>query len=219
MTIRKGEEWGYEGSLEPGAQVITATAESHRLLSTMMNNGWKPGEEPLIRVGLTGGDMHQTLGAPVRADGGLYEHARVYPMDILVVESGGKQWPALCHVVGFEGKKRSLFGSPLWKTRTFVAMNSSLYGNLVLGPKGHPNDGRLEVTDGFLPKQEHRQGLYRARSGTHFPHPTLTHTRPKQRDVVSVSGKPLEVYCDGVSIGKFTEFHVEVIADALEVVA
>lgn len=219
MTIRKGEEWGYEGSLQRGEPVITSTAEAHRLLSKMMNDGWKPSAEPLVRVGLTGGDMHQTLGAPERADGGLFEQARVYPIDILIVEAGGKQWPALCHVIGFEGKKRSLFRSPLWRTRSFVAMNSALYGNLVLGPKGHPNDGRLEVTDGFLPKQEHRQGLHRARSGTHFPHPTLTHTRPKQRDVVSVSGKPLEVYCDGVSIGKFTEFHVEVIPDALEVVA
>lgn len=219
MTIRKGEQWGQAGVLATDALVVTSTQDAHRQLFKMMKNGWIPGSTPPLRVGLTGGDMHRTLGSPDRGSGGLYEQAHVYPIDLIIVEADGKRWPALCHVMGFEGKKRSFFRSPLWRTRTFVAMNASLYDDLVLGPKGHPNDGRLEVTDGVLAQSEHRQGLYRARSGTHFPHPTLTHTRPKQRDVVSVSGKALEVVCDGVTIGKFTEFRVELIADALEVVA
>ncbi len=59
-------------------------------------------------------------------------------------------------------------------------MNAQWLGDWDLGPRAHPGDARLDVTDGRLPLGDLLKARKRVRTGTHLPHPDLVTTRTAQ---------------------------------------
>ena len=198
MTIRPGQSWGSAGVLAAGQPV----AEDDRALAQLIENG------EVGPFGLLGGDLHRMLGEP-GPERMWTDEAMSFPIDVveIVVDDRAPVVMAAHLVAG---------GRVLWRGRTVVMMNASSIGNLDLGPRAHPNDGLLDVTDGSLPLRDRRRARRRMPAGTHLPHPMLTTVRARRVEVVF--GAPHPVRIDGVSVGNAQRILAEVLPDAATIV-
>lgn len=208
MTIRKGVEWGEPGALSAGAPVFDDDRSVSRALEAARREG-----RALPEAGLVGGDLHRTLGSPRHGEAGLRAgEGRRLPVDVGFVRlADGSEHLFVAHLIAHERRHRRW-----WAGRTVVVMNGDVAGELRLGPRAHPNDGRLDVTDGRLPAGQRRAGRHRARSATHLPHPDLT-VRRVERLVVD-HDRGLHVWVDGEHVGTSPSLEVECLADRLVVV-
>ncbi len=208
MTIRKGRDWGEPGALGPGAAVVDTDRAGARLLQAALDAG-----AALPELGLVGGDLHRSLGAPRHDAQELYDGAGMrLPIDLGAVRlDGGEPQVFLAHLVATTRR-----GAALWSSRTLVAMNATFRGELDLGPRAHPNDGRLDITDGVLPARERRRGRARARTGSHLPHPALHERRVRE---LTVAGEDLwYVRLDDELVGTAGTLELTCRADATTVV-
>lgn len=216
MTIEKGEPWGsaFDGELPP----LQATDDAD--LARLADAHRADGEPPMIMVGV--GDVAATIGAgewPAHTEPGEIRYHR-YPMDLGYVSLGDRAGhseqtvPFVAHVVGHRWPSLLRIWSP-WPQ--LVVMNTPLSSGLRLGPRAHPNDGRLDVTVGSLPWQQGREALRRAVTGTHLPHPRLDVSRSAEREFSP--GRRLHVVVDGVERGRWSWLNVFVVPDAFVLVA
>ncbi|MFM7068580.1 MAG: hypothetical protein ACKOYM_03880, partial [Actinomycetes bacterium] len=127
-------------------------------------------------VGLSGGDLHRSLGGPQRGPTELHTGMGVRcPIDILEVHyvdrNGAHHATAAVNsvVVGT--------GRRFWTGRWTVLMNGTVWGAWDLGPRAHPNDGWIDLTDGTLPRRSRREARRRSVTGSHIPHPDLAQSR------------------------------------------
>jgi diacylglycerol kinase family enzyme len=104
----------------------------------------------------------------------------------------------------------------LFSSRTIVVMNGTHLGDLDLGPRAHPDDGLLDVTDGRLRLADRLRAGTRMRTGSHLPHPDLTTSR--SASFSATFARPAAVFVDGVGAGDVTELAVRCLPDALVVV-
>ena len=88
---------------------------------------------------------------------------------------------------------------PRWSGRFAVAMNAEWLGDLDLGPRAHPGDGLLDLTEGSLGLRDRLAARRRARTGSHLPHPGLRTSRSASAELSFPDGVP--VYLDGVAVG------------------
>ncbi len=212
MTIEKGQPWGSPGPLAEDAPVVAEDRAAAVLVAADLAAGRTPGE-----IGLLGGDLHRSLGAPRRTAEALRagEGTR-FPLDVGVVELDGRADVFVAHLVATEDRS-----GRLWRGHTVILVNGSFVGPLDLGPRAHPNDGRLDLTEGSLPRGQRRAGRRRARTGTHLPHPDLRARPVRSYEVVAAEvgrGRPLHVWLDGHHVGRFAELSVECRPDAVTVV-
>jgi hypothetical protein len=216
MTVRRGDPWGEPAVLGPDRPVAATDGELADLVAAATADG-----HPLGPVGLLGGDLHRTLGAPPhdRADL-LAGRGAAYPIDVgevLVEREGGlvTQHVFVAHLVATAPR----LGRPgrRWRGRTVVAMNGSFVGAADLGPRAHPNDGLLDVTDGALPWSQRRTAAVRELTGTHLPHPALAERRTASYEVRS--DRPLALVVDGRPIGRTRHLEIRCAADAATIVA
>ncbi len=128
-------------------------------------------------------------------------------MDVGRVESGSERWWFVAHAV---------VRHPAWLGRAVVIMNAQWLGEWDLGPRAHPGDARLDVTDGALPVGDLFKARARARTGTHLPHPALATSRVGQLDLHLA--RPARLWLDGVAVGRVRDLSVAVEPDALQVV-
>lgn len=217
MTIRKGEAWGRPGPLASGAPVFDDDRSAARHVAEHLEVLGSPGAA--LELGLVGGDLHRTLGSPRHGPADLLGPAAMrFPVDVAVVRSDSGDDVAVAHVVASQ-HRNLLNGQPRWFAgRTVAIMNAEFVDGLDLSPRGHPDDGRLDVTDGALPAAQRRAGRQRARSGTHVPHPGLRERRVRHLDVEIPSGSPLHIWLDGEHIGRSSTLSVRCVPDALTVV-
>lgn len=214
MTIRKGVDWGAPGPLATDAPVFDDERSVRAYVQSVIDVHGEGGLEGL-EVGLTGGDLHRTIGAPSRPGRRLHSGAGVrYPVDVGVatLDAGGRELVFLCHLVAHPRRTPRL-----WSGRTVTVMNAQFLGPFDLAPRGHPNDGRLDVTDGSLPLRQRRPGRRRALSGTHVPHPDL-----EERRVSSLTlafDRAMHVRVDGDHVGTARTLQLRCVPDALVVVA
>jgi hypothetical protein len=202
MAIRKGEAWGEPGALPRHGVIVATDEEAADIVTAARRAG-----EPVPPLGLVGGDLCRTLGgrgdrARLRSD-----DATTFAVDLGEVLLDGTLHLFVAHLVA---------RPPLWLGRSVVAMNAAWLGNLNLGPKAHPGDGLLDVTDGQVPIGQLLAARKRARLGTHVPHPGL-----KVQRVAAVQcsfAKPTVVRLDGRRIGAFRDLSIRVEPDALTVV-
>ena len=209
MTIRKGQDWGEPGALAADA----AVADDDRSAAELLGTAWSAGGA-MPEIGLLGGDLHRTLGAPhhdasdLRAGRGLR-----FPMDLGTVRiDGGEPVVFVVHLVATAARN-----GRLWSSRTVTVMNGSHVGPANLGPRAHPNDGRLDVVDGALPRGERSNGRRRSLTGTHLPHPDLAERRGAHH--VVESSAPLHVRLDGSPVGSGTHLEITCHPDAWIAVA
>jgi hypothetical protein len=217
VTIRPGISWGSPGPLAPDAAVFAVDAEARQHLQQVFDRQVVPSEGPLDlgELGLLAGDLHRTLGSPRHDERALRagEGMRL-PVDVGLVEWDGGRSIFLAHLVAHPRR-------PLrwWTDRTVAVMNAEYYSEMDLAPRSHPNDGRLDLLDGSLPRGQRLQGRRRARSGTHIPHPRLALRSGRAFEIRAAGQRPLHLWLDGSHVGTTESFTVTCIPDALVVVA
>jgi hypothetical protein len=208
VTIRKGQDWGRSGALAADAQVVDSDRAAALVLQAAMDAG-----EPLPELGLVGGDLHRSLGSPRHDARDLYGGAGMrLPVDVGTVRlDDGAPQVFVAHLVATARR-----GAAIWSSRTLVAMNATFRGELDLGPRAHPNDGRLDLTDGALPFQERRRGRRRARTGSHLPHPALRERRVRELTVTAEDR--WFVWLDDELVGDARTLELRCVPDATVVV-
>jgi hypothetical protein len=203
MTIRRGEAWGEPGALAVGAPVV----DGDRPAATAVRSG-------AAEVGVLGGDLHRTLGSPRRSEGELRSgDAMRFPIDVIEVRATRADGSvtdevAIAHVM--------VRGRSLWAGATLVVMNAAFWGDRNLGPRAHPNDGRLDVTLGSLPWSDRRVARSRMPTGTHVPHPDLEQRRV--RELNHELSRPRGLWLDGSPCGEIVALSVTCRPDAAVVV-
>jgi hypothetical protein len=173
------------------------------------------GERPPALVGLVGGDLHRTLGAPHRTE----EELRRIGGTRLVVDLGTARLTRpdgrtdvlafAAHLVVRAGR------GPRFGCHTFVAMNAAFTGPDNLGPRAHPGDGVLDLVEGRLGWWDLLRSRRRRRAGTHVPHPDLAERRGRHASRSFPGGA--RVTADGRDVGLAVEVVVGVLPDATAV--
>ena len=211
MSVRKGRNWGEPGSLSAGSPVVGTDAEVVAATSDAIAAGAIPD------VGLVGGDLHRTLGSPRRTEGDLRAGRGIrYPIDlaeaVLTRDDGSTHRAVFCaHLLAVEGD-RTLFGA-----RTVAVMNAAFRASDNLGPRAHPGDGLLDLTDGRLGWWDRWQARRRLATGTHVPHPDLSVRRSRCFEIAFT--RPATVVLDGVDHGPASAVWIGCLPDAIVVVA
>ena len=187
MTIRKGEPWGLSRPVPADAREVSSDAELADLATSARAAGADP--PPVV---LLGGDLYRTLGGTGdrrRLDDGT---AMAFPLDIGVASlDGGGERVFAAHLIA----RRRRWAGPF-----AVAMNAAWLGRFYLGPRAHPNDGLLDVTEGELPPTQRLLARSRARTATHLPHPALRTARSPSTELTFE--RPVPVRLDGRPAGR-----------------
>ena len=94
-------------------------------------------------------------------------------------------------------------------------MNAQFVGEWDVAPRGHPNDGRLDVVsiDRVMPKRQRWSAWRRLPRGEHIPHPMITVASAAD----PISGGPGVLEIDGRSVGRVDRWTVRVLADHVSV--
>ena len=199
MTIRKGEAWGEPGALPSGGEVVRSDLEARRVVTAARRAG-----QPVPPLGLLGGDLCRTVGG-TGDEARLRSAAAVQlPVDLGSVLVDGRIHWFVAHLIA----RRSW-----WRGRVVAVMNAQFLGPWDVTPRGHPDDGRLDILDADLSFGERLQVRSRLRTGTHLPHPRID-----QRHVPAVQIEldgPTPVYLDGEGIGPARRLSIRIEPDAL----
>jgi hypothetical protein len=195
VTISKGSSYGEPGAALPEDGVRCANdADARRAVEEARRQGG-----PFPVLGLLGGDLARTLGGT-----GALNVA--FPVDLgqVLVDGRLHLFVASCVV-----RSRS------WR-RTLAVGNAQWLGRWNLWPRGHPNDGRLDVLDAHLPAGDLWKVRRRLPTGSHLPHPAIQ-TRRVKAETVELA-RPLGVWLDGERVGDGCTFAFRCVPDALRVV-
>jgi hypothetical protein len=195
VTISKGSAYGEPGVSLPADGVRCADdAAARHAVEAARRRGTPP---PVL--GLLGGDLARTLGGHGSLD-------VAFPIDLGQVLVDGRLHHFVAHCV---------IRTRTW-SRVIAAGNAQWIGTWNAWPKGHPNDGRLDVLDASLPLGQRWQARRRLPTGTHLPHPGITVSRTAA--TTFELPRPLEVRCDGEVVGRGTTIALRIEPDALRVV-
>jgi len=200
MTIRRGVDWGASVPA-PADLVETDDAGAATTLETARRDG-----RPLPAIGLLRGDLARTMGGGSRARlEGRVVRAEV---DVLSVTSPDGAGVAVAHVIA---RRR------WWWGEVCLAMNAQYLGPWDVAPRGHPNDGLVDVlrVDPRMSWRARLAARRRALTGTHLPHPLIA--RSSARDVELHFRRRLDVYLDGRRAFRTRELHIVVQPDAMTV--
>lgn len=201
MTIKKGSDYGVQAPMPEGAPVVSSDAQLRDVVLSLRTGGGNP-----PTVGLVGGDLCKTLG-------GSGDTARLFgndgltvPIDLVIASIDGVDVPFVAHLI---------VGKPFCPG--FVAvMNAQWLGPLDLGPRSHPGDGLVDITSGSLKWRQRRIARSRARTGTHLPHPSLSHKRTNLETLTFE--RPLPICVDGALEVEGRSLSLRVEPDAFYVV-
>lgn len=202
MTIEKGLPWGAPGRLPADGVVVRSDAEARAVVEAARRAG-----RPVPVLGLLGGDLCRTLGGTGDAARLRSGDAMTFPVDLGAVLIDGRLHWFVAHLVA----RRSW-----WRGRVVAVMNAQWLGRWDLGPKSHPDDGLLDISDAELSLSQRLQARSRLPLGTHVPHPDIATRRvPAWQADLHPS---LDVWLDGEKLGRATELSVRIEPDALTVV-
>lgn len=202
MTVRKGADWGLPGPLALDGLVVTGDGQARAELEAARRQG-----RPVRELGLLGGDLCRTVGGTGDL-GRLRSPAAVrLPVDAGRARLDGDVAWFVAHLVA---------RGPLWAGRCAVVMNAEWLGPYKLGPRAHPGDGLLDLTEGRLGWRDRWRAARRARVGDHLPHPALVTRRAGHLELRFE--RPVAVWLDGEPVGRHRHLDVTCEPDALTVV-
>jgi hypothetical protein len=209
MTIKPGQAWGRPVPRPPDLVVVHSDDELARAIS----------KERASPIGVGGGDLARTLGVTPSSAASLLNRPTVneYLIDLLAVRLDGAEEPILAcaHVLA-----RSPWSGGHWlRGRILVVMNAEFIGDWDIAPRGHPNDGRVEVVDvaASMTARERLAARRRLPTGTHVPHPSIATT--SVRTGTWEFERPLDVVIDGRRSDRASRLSIDVLADAATVYA
>jgi hypothetical protein len=211
VTIGKGTPWGR--SVEPPEDLVVVDTDAE--LAARLDAGRRDPSAPPVAA--RSGDMARTLGVAALAGRATLNEL---PIDLFELRVGDR-----------DGELRTLVGCAhvlmrppawrggWWRGPAVVVMNAEFIGDWDVAPRGHPNDGRVEVfeVDPDLAVRQRLAARRRVRTGTHVPHPLIT-TRSVRRASWTFEA-PMAVVVDGVGAGTAHRVELEVVDDAATVLA
>ena len=201
MGIRRGKDWGVSGELPDGGVVVASDVEARQVVEQARRRG-----DPIPTLGLAGGDLCRTLGGTGNI-ARLHDGGHTVTCDLGSVLLDGRIHWFTAHLIAMR--------SPL-AGRFVVVMNAAFAGPWNLGPRAHPGDGLLDVSDGNPSLPQRLRAARRLRSGTHLPHPDIA---PSRVGAFSASfERPVRVSLDGRPVGTARKLAVRIEKDALTVV-
>jgi diacylglycerol kinase family enzyme len=92
-------------------------------------------------------------------------------------------------------------------------MNAQWIGAWDVAPKGHPNDGMVDVLDGDLGLDDRLKVRSRLATGTHVPHPRIRRSRVAALQLEFE--RPTPIWLDGERVGSARSLSIRVEPDAL----
>jgi hypothetical protein len=201
VTIERGQDWGRRVDRPHDLVEVAGDGEAGALVTRLRRAG-----EPLPILGLLAGDLRRTLGRPdpvATLDGQVSR----LTVDLgVVAAAGGEHW-FVSHVVA----RRSW-----WRGEIVAVMNAQFIGSWDVAPRGHPNDGRLDVLRvGDLAVADRWKAWRRLPTGTHLPHPGIEARSVSALDLALSA--PLTVHADGLALGTTDRLRVRIEPDALTV--
>lgn len=158
-------------------------------------------------IGLLAGDLCRTMSGPGSEHRLRSRDARRYPIDLGHAIVDGESHLFVAHVIA---RRR------WWWGRVVAVMNAQWLGSWDLGPRSHPNDGLVDISDGSLVFSDRLKARKRLATGTHLPHPAIATTRTSHRELTFA--RPLNIWIDGVLIGPASTLTIDVEPDAFTVV-
>ncbi|MET0911477.1 MAG: hypothetical protein ABWZ99_18575 [Ilumatobacteraceae bacterium] len=203
MTIRPGDAWGTR--VARPADLVAASFDAQ-----FVELALGPDRPP---VRLVAGDLARTLGvAPgdgraTGQDGTLLE----LPVDVVEVTTDVGDFVACAHVIVAPPARRGGW----WAGPLVAVMNAQFVGDWDVAPRGHPNDGRVEVFEvtGSLSIRDRLAVRRRLPLGTHVPHPAIR-TR-SVREAAFEFERPMTARVDGIAVGTVRSLAVRVRPDAV----
>jgi len=207
VTIGKGRQWGQQ--VERPANLVMLDGDRAIAAALRPDDGTHPGP-----VAPRSGDLARTLGVTSFRQ---RTTMNALPIDLVEVRLDAALQPviACAHVIA---RMPSVLGHG-WRGPLLAVMNAEFIGTWDVAPRGHPNDGRVEVieVDAAMTVRERWAARRRLATANHVPHPRIT-TR-SVREATWKFPRPLEVIVDGRRIGRASTLAVVVIADAATVYA
>ncbi|MEM8620495.1 MAG: hypothetical protein AAGF73_12325 [Actinomycetota bacterium] len=198
MSIKKGESWGRLVELPRGVPVATGDAGAARILSVADG----------AAVVLTGGDLARTVGRGAGATPQPGDQVRAFDVDLLRARlDDGPSQPVLAHLLM---RSPWIRGGP-WRGPAVAAMNAEFFGRYNVAPRGHPNDGRVEIVElsADMPWRARWNAWRRLPTGSHLPHPQID-TR-SVRSLTLNFERDVTVILDGERTDRAR--HIEVVVD------
>jgi len=202
VTIEKGSPYGEPGALPSDGVVVGSDAEAAAVVTEARQGGHR-----VPPLGLAGGDLCRTLGGRGDVDRLRSPDAVTFPIDLGCALVDGHLHYFVAHLAAHRWA---------WSGPFAVVMNAEWMGPLDLGPRAHPGDGLLDITEGRLELRARVGARRRARTGTHLPHPGLRTSRAGKAEISFARRVP--VFVDGRAVGAAREVLVHVEPDALTVV-
>jgi hypothetical protein len=202
VTVERGAPWGAAGRLPPDGMIVSSDAAARTVVEEHRRRG-----APLPTLGLVGGDLCRTLGGRGDVDRLRSPDATTFMVDIgSVLVDGHLHW-FVAHLIA----RRSW-----WRGRIVAVMNAQWMGRWDLGPRAHPGDGLLDITDADLSIADRVKARKRLPAGNHIPHPDIEVRRVAAwHDSLS---PPLDIWLDGTRLGRAANLSVRIEPDALTVV-
>lgn len=198
MTIRAGDSWGRSVPSPAGLR----TVQDDAALVVALTDGSK------LPTAVGGGDIARTLGGPSPE---TLDVIVEYTVDMIrVVLDGGTEHAAIAHVV----VRSPWWLGSWWRGPVLAVMNAEFLGKWDVAPRGHPNDGRVEVVEceRGLSIRQRIAAARRLPSGTHLPHPGIA-TRSIQNADWTFDRR-LTVFVDGLKVGRSHRVEVATLPDA-----
>lgn len=196
MTIKKGSAYGEpDAELGPNGVLCADDAAASAAVAAARREN-----RPVPTLGLQSGDLARTLGGSGSLD-------VAYPVDLGQVLVDGRLHLFVAHCV-----VRTRF----WG-KVIAVGNAQWLDGWNVWPKGHPNDGRLDVLEADLPVGQRWQANKLLPTGAHIPHPGIKTT--KTSSLTFELPRPMPVRCDGVVVARGRTLAFRADPDALRVVA
>ncbi|MEI7505187.1 MAG: hypothetical protein WCK23_00075 [Actinomycetes bacterium] len=204
MVIKNGQEWGSEAPAPQGLCIAASDSE----LSACIGEGHR-------NVVVTGGDMWRTIGAQSRTVV-AGDSAMCLPIDIMKVElrlddeSIVSKIAVSTVVLRFPNMKGGWLRGSL-----IIVANAQFLGHWDVAPRGHPNDGRVEMTqvDKAMGLRQRLTARARLGTGSHLPHP-LIQTKSVKNFVWNDEGRSQQIlWIDRQLIGRVRSLSIEVCND------
>jgi hypothetical protein len=199
VTIEKNRPWGVHGVLPDDGVLVRSDREARAVVEHHRRDGQR-----VPPLGLLGGDLCRTVGgrgdeARMRSD-----EAMLLAVDLGSALLDGRQHWFVSHLV----VRRSW-----WRGRVVAVMNAQWIGRWDVAPKGHPNDGRLDVLDGDLSFDDRLKVRSRLATGTHVPHPGIAQSRVAALQLEFE--RPQPVWLDGERVARARTLSIRTEPDAL----
>ena len=205
MVIQRGQSWGSEGI----AVHDLVWASSDVELAKHISAGRKD-------VAVSGGDMWRTIGSRSRRvlPG---ETAMCLPIDVMHVEYQNVTGDRLTKmaVANVVVRPANVRGGWL-RGEISVVANAQFLRKWDVAPRGHPNDGRVELTQvsRAMGLRQRWAARSRLRTGTHLPHPLINAKSVPSFVTNFDEGSQQVLWIDQQRIGQVKNVTIEVISDA-----